>query len=758
MASPTNSDQGLISLLERWSVNDEFAGKSWIRKSEHAVWGHRDMKIIAWKINEYKFFDKRNPPKIWARGLFTLGDRIVARGYDKFFNIGEFPTSTWENIADNTKEPYDVTVKENGCLILVAGYKGKLIVTSKHSCGPHEGMSRNHSEMGKIWVIRHLNAAGKTESELADELEKRSLTMVGELCDDAFEEHVLPYRSEKRGIYVTGLNSCEKTFKTRPIEEVISLANKYGFHQIQFVRHHSLESLRNFLDSCAVTGTFNDENIEGFVIRCKRHDQDFFFKYKFEEPYAMFRAWRELTRAYVADPVSVSTKIHGHYKTSSLDYFRFLRPYLDTHPELKSKLKNDGNGFIQLREAYLESAKMSHIDLLSMSSQKTKKFVIIPIATIGCGKTTLSIALSRIFGWAHVQNDDMKARKGKSKRDALINAAISKLVDHDVVIIDRNNHQKHERAQILTSMLSTNDINSYDVFYVGLNFLPYGPDERSWEITSQRVKSRKGMHQTITNMNERKILGIMRGFEKRFEVLDLSKYPDTMFDLVINVDIEDSLSSSVEKVRTEMNEYFHLGLRAEDEIFDQAVDAALKYRAQPINAAKSAKQVQKTKPLPKVIYFGIRVSLPMVDLVAEQFKASDNAAHWCELQQNQNWVFENTFHVTLAYYSESGSLYQKLITKFEAEIKKISGSKILELEETENVEFVEVCYNTRIMAVRVSLETDEFRRKGSHITIGHLRDVKPVESNEMLAGEHEVVRWTLDLKGATRQRLYASLA
>lgn len=60
-------------------------------------------------MNEYKYYNVPSPFPTLARGLFTTwvsentqsteGDangkfRIVARGYDKFFNIGEVPWTT----------------------------------------------------------------------------------------------------------------------------------------------------------------------------------------------------------------------------------------------------------------------------------------------------------------------------------------------------------------------------------------------------------------------------------------------------------------------------------------------------------------------------------------------------------------------------------------------------------------------------------------------------------------------------------------
>jgi tRNA ligase len=65
--------------------------------------------IRSWKLNEFKYYDIPSPFPTLARGLFTtevqpesleeelagpIKQRIVARGYDKFFNIGEVPWTT----------------------------------------------------------------------------------------------------------------------------------------------------------------------------------------------------------------------------------------------------------------------------------------------------------------------------------------------------------------------------------------------------------------------------------------------------------------------------------------------------------------------------------------------------------------------------------------------------------------------------------------------------------------------------------------
>jgi tRNA ligase len=62
-----------------------------------------EIAVESWRMNEFKYYDIPSPFPTLARGLFSVeegekdGDpryRIVARGYDKFFNIGEVPWTT----------------------------------------------------------------------------------------------------------------------------------------------------------------------------------------------------------------------------------------------------------------------------------------------------------------------------------------------------------------------------------------------------------------------------------------------------------------------------------------------------------------------------------------------------------------------------------------------------------------------------------------------------------------------------------------
>lgn len=110
----TTTDAQLANANARLALNDEddqlihdlvaISQKSpkLVRSSDYAAPADPDVKITSWKMNEFKYYDIPSPFPTLARGLFTRKFKedgretykIVARGYDKFFNIGEVPWTT----------------------------------------------------------------------------------------------------------------------------------------------------------------------------------------------------------------------------------------------------------------------------------------------------------------------------------------------------------------------------------------------------------------------------------------------------------------------------------------------------------------------------------------------------------------------------------------------------------------------------------------------------------------------------------------
>jgi tRNA splicing ligase len=89
-----------------------------------------------------------------------------------------------------------VTAKENGCIIFIAALsKEKVIVTSKHSIPAVKTDEKAHAGVGFNWALKHLDSVGKTESDLAEWLFDKSITLVAEVD---FEN----YKNEKNVILI----------------------------------------------------------------------------------------------------------------------------------------------------------------------------------------------------------------------------------------------------------------------------------------------------------------------------------------------------------------------------------------------------------------------------------------------------------------------------------------------------------------------------------------------------------------------------
>ncbi|EST10191.1 hypothetical protein PSEUBRA_000606 [Kalmanozyma brasiliensis GHG001] len=314
--------------------------KPLIRSTGHLVASHH---LLSWKVSEFAYRKSTSTgselPTL-ARGLFTeridspsssSSHRIVVRGYDKFFNLSELPWVKPASIAAYTTPPYVMTFKENGCIIFIAALSPtQLVVTSKHSLGRNENAEISHAQKGEEWLRRHLASVGRTEEELAAELWRRNETAAFELCDDSFEEHVLAYSEARSGLHLHGLNSNSVDFRTRGMREVDDFAKEWGFIPTRWLELGSLKEVERVTSEIEQTGAWEGEAIEGFVIRTHmpgeeemerlkgekgvvsppyKAGQAWFYKVKFDEPYLMYRDWRELARKMVKEKAEWEAKV-----------------------------------------------------------------------------------------------------------------------------------------------------------------------------------------------------------------------------------------------------------------------------------------------------------------------------------------------------------------------------------------------------------------------------------------------------------------
>lgn len=656
-----------------------------VKKTTFDVKGSADgIQVDSWRMQDWDY--KRPNLPTYARGLFTTKTRrnepeIAVRGYDKFFNVDEVPETKWNNIFTRTQGPYELTLKENGCIIFIAGLEDDtLVVCSKHSTGDRDDIQVSHASAGEQRLEQQLAAVGKTKADLARELRKRNVTAVAELCDDQFEEHILAYGPDKAGLYLHGINLNLPQFATYPSRFVQEFADEWAFRKTGLIVMDDIEQVKSFLEEVAETGAHDGRDVEGFVIRCKMsHDpatqpfQDWFFKYKFEEPYLMYRQWRECTKALIAGK---QPKFKKHTKITE-EYLLYARKRLAADPKL-GKEYNNNHGIIALRDDFLNFKNMKGADAANLGdldtpamTEVTQDVILCPIATIGCGKTTIAMGLSHLFGWGHVQNDNIS---GKGRPPRFTKMVLDELKDHPAVIADRNNAQRHERKQIITDV----KLQHTTAKLVCLNFKH---DEEAIDeirrVTQQRIIERGDNHQTIHAASDKeKFIGVMEGFINRFEACNPHGRPDDGFDAFIDLDPTAGSRQNLEVVVTQLHKVFPNLVKEvpSSEAFDAAIDFALGYKPEfrhdiPDRGKKNnqqQKQQPKAQKPRKLEYMSVSVPAHEVNNALEQaFKSTPKETSRLHTQLKQTRRIQPKFHVTLLHKAVSSAhpeLWEKYTT------------------------------------------------------------------------------------------------
>lgn len=664
----------MVRALEEGRKNTAGRGKLKVKRNTFNVKGSADgLTVDSWKFAEWDY--KRRDLPTYARGLFTTRNRhnepeIAVRGYDKFFNVGEVHETEWKNILSRTKGPYELTLKENGCIIFVSGLEdGTLLVCSKHSTGDREDADLSHAVAGERHIEKQLAAVGKTKADLAAELRRRNVTAVAELCDDNFEEHILAYGDDKAGLYLHGINLNLPVFATYPSPHVQDFADQWGFRRTGLIVMDDINQVKAFLEEVAQTGAHGGRDVEGFVIRCRMsHNpdstpyRDWFFKYKFEEPYLMYRQWRECTKALIGGR---PPKYKKHRKITE-EYLLYVRKRLQADPRLgKQYMQN--HGIIALRDDFLKYKHMDGADAANLESldggvAKTEvvgDVVLVPIATIGCGKTTVALALAHLFGWGHVQNDDLAGKAKKPPR--LLKACLEELKEKPVVLADRNNAGKHERRQIITDM----KMQHANVTLVALHFVHDASNiDKIRETTRGRVLDRGDNHQTIhAATDEAKFLNVMEGFIDRFEPCNVFAPPDDGFDAVIDLDPTAGSRANLEVTINELRKNYPNLIKEMPtaQQMDEAITAALGYaptikhnipdrgrnKQNNNNNSNQQEKAPKKKPLE---YMAVHVPTKDVNDVLEGAfagKGPEENRFYMMLKQTRR--VQGKFHVTLMH-------------------------------------------------------------------------------------------------------------
>jgi predicted kinase len=295
--------------------------------------------IVSFNFTKNVFYKQRwDDFNVKARGLFVNINtgKVVARSYNKFFNLGERPETKLPAVLDNFTYPVKVFKKENGFLGLI-GYDEELnkpIMTSK---------SLIDGEYAKIFSdalllkVRQFNIDPmRFQSKVVNFMKDTGYGLVLEVIEPHKDPHII----SEFGIRIVLLAAInlDFSFKQLPYSELLNLEKELGFS----VKHleytaHTKEQLKKFIEQIYKTSPLH----EGFVFEGANN-----FMVKFKTPYYNF--WKQMRtqvqRYAKHQTVNYDIKYNGDYETADnfLTWVRqnYFPPDLENNiniPKLRSE-------------------------------------------------------------------------------------------------------------------------------------------------------------------------------------------------------------------------------------------------------------------------------------------------------------------------------------------------------------------------------------------------------------------------------------
>lgn len=305
---------------------------------EKIIQSLRDNRYIKEKqlennVSSFNFTPQAFKKKIWdeetirARGLFinTNLNKIVARSYNKFFNIDEMPLTKLGNLELNFEYPVSIYRKYNGYLGLL-GYNpevDELMYCSK---------STNEGEFAQ-WFKEYMESHYSTE-ELRDikaYIRDNNVTFVFEVILPEKNPHIIEYKKDN----VILLDIIYNTMNFKHIEyEKLKVIGECFDMEVKY-REYVSDSWESFMDWC--TNYFDhDPYLEGYVIE---DSQGFMTKAKTD----YYNSWKKLR--YVASEVYDKGYILKPtiLKPYEMDFYNWL---------IKQDKEVQGSDIITIRKLY----------------------------------------------------------------------------------------------------------------------------------------------------------------------------------------------------------------------------------------------------------------------------------------------------------------------------------------------------------------------------------------------------------------------
>ncbi len=288
--------------------------------------------ISSFNFTRNAFYSKKwNECTCKARGLFvdTEKDKVVARGYEKFFNVNERKETELEHLMVKFKDKIICYKKENGFLGILSYVNNELFFASK---------STNEGEFAQYFKNIY-DKSNINKLELENYLKNNDVSLTFEVIDVENDPHIIEYNESKLVLLDIIHNDYE--FKREPYEKVQELSKLINCEcKSIYVEFNNVRDFHKWYLENTNEDDMSKEDIEGVVIECS----GIMTKLKF--PYYNF--WKYMRRIKEQVLHKSNVKLSGLYNALA-NYF-----YAWAKKQDEEILKKD---IITLRKMFYEENK-----------------------------------------------------------------------------------------------------------------------------------------------------------------------------------------------------------------------------------------------------------------------------------------------------------------------------------------------------------------------------------------------------------------
>ena len=300
--------------------NDEIANSDVVSVIEYM----RASKFVDEKkfgnISSFNFTRKAFENKEWdgittkARGLYidTEHNEVVARGYEKFFNLNEVSETKPESLSRNLAFPVRAYVKENGFLGIVStDHDGGIIFASKST------LNGDHAQMVKD-ALYSIYGADVVE-KIKDYSYNNKVSFVFEVINKEQDPHIIKYK--KNECILLDIIRNDIKFEKLEYESMCDVAKLIGLEH-KYLANIILDykELSRYIENASSpnfkyqTDRIDDKCIEGFVFE---DANGFMFKLKTH----YYNEWKMLRGAAIKIFRSGNINFTGALQSVESNYF-----------------------------------------------------------------------------------------------------------------------------------------------------------------------------------------------------------------------------------------------------------------------------------------------------------------------------------------------------------------------------------------------------------------------------------------------------